>query len=328
MGTRLMLVAIVGLVAAPLFSGCWQPEYADQEYIDAVPTAETLQVKLPATDTSKMMLYNAQLAEFYVMTHKTTYDINEGIAHILMWVNEILKYPVTSRDGDTYTWGPWRNSGLDPMEQKFTMGKGKEPDTFDFVFWGRPKNSTSEADWKPWIDGDVLKGSEPHHGIGSLVLHFTNAHELDPVLHPEVGQFQVEFDTINDPHDVAIELVAFQGPQDSAPVNGAYRYHEHADLSGDFSFTAEGNVIDESAAIERLAIRTRWIPTGEGLAEASVSGGDVDLQGFSGVHITECWDTNYLRSYYHDEIEGTEWHINPDEGDVATCPSFDDSGAM
>jgi len=314
-----------------LLSGCWQPEYADQEYIDAVPTTETLKIKLPeggqgGLPAPMLMTMVAPYAEFYEMTHKTTYDVNEGIAHILMWVHEILKYPVSARDGDTYTWGPWRGDGLDPTEYKFTMGKGSEPDTFHLTFWGRHKSSESEADFKPWIDGNVLKGSQPHHGVGTLDIYFTDANELDPVLHPEIGRFAVTFDTINDPHDVELELIDFQSPGDTAPINGAYHYHEYADLSGDFRFFARGNVIDESMALEQLDIRTRWLPTGEGLAEASVTGGDLDAVGWSGFTITECWDENYFRSYYEDVIADSDLHLNPTEGEASACPVFEQDG--
>lgn len=308
-----------------LLSGCWQPEYADQEYIDAVPTTETLQIKLPQGQAAPVPMELGQLAEYYKMTRQATTDVNEGIAHILMWVHEILKYPVTSRDGDTYTWGPWRDSGLDPKAYKFTMGKGDEPDTFHFTFWARHKSSDSDADFLPLIDGNVLKGSEPHHGVGTMDLNFTNSRTLDEYT-AETGRFAITFDTISDPHEVELELIEFQGPNDSAPVNGAYRYHEFADLSGDFRFFATGNVIDESGLLEELDIRSRWNSSGEGRADVSVSGGDLDAVGWSGVGITECWDEDYHRDYYEDEIADTELHLNPIEGEPTACPAFEQQG--
>ncbi|MBS1123483.1 MAG: hypothetical protein H6Q90_5711, partial [Deltaproteobacteria bacterium] len=99
----------------------------------AIPTAEQVSIKLP-TGTSRTI---GQLADWYVATRGVTTVFNGGSAWVLILIHTIVKFPVTSVDGDTYTWGPFSNA-LDPAEYKLDVrdvGDG----TYTYQLSGRAK---------------------------------------------------------------------------------------------------------------------------------------------------------------------------------------------
>jgi hypothetical protein len=81
------------------------------------------------------------------------------------------------------------------------------------------------------------------------------------------------------------------------------------------TFSMHGDTNDPGPAAEDGVIRSRWLNDGSGRADIRLSGGDL---GSANVTASECWDVNFLESYYTDSA-----NFLPTAGDVATC-SFAD----
>ena len=95
---------------------CVQQDEAPQDIDRALPTADQVSIKLPDSNARTI----GQLANWYVATRDVTRTFNGGTAWVLILVHTIVKFPVTTVNGDTYTWGPWSDA-LDPAEYKLDV---------------------------------------------------------------------------------------------------------------------------------------------------------------------------------------------------------------
>ena len=59
-------------------------------------------------------------------------------------------------------------------------------------------------------------------------------------------------------------------------------------------------------------IVSKWASTGMGRSDAMATGGDI--QSTVSVSLTECWDTNFKRTFYQDSQ-----NFAPAEGSAASC---------
>jgi hypothetical protein len=253
----------------------------------------------------------------------------------------ISQQQATKVEGDTYTWGPSTPSGLERTAWRFTAVKLAE-DHWTFHLDGRPKSSSSDADWKVVYDGDVTKGAQnPHRGHGSLNLYFDNAQVVaaktcgngnDDVLE---GRAAITFAADAEPKTVTVDFTDFRNTCDAnSPTRqpARYAYREATDGAGDFQFTAHGNIHkanENKPAIEKLTMRSRWQADGAGRSDVAVGEGDipVDLAAASivgnSVIVTECWDALFNVAYQTTEPtdlpQGLKDAIRPTEGNAASC---------
>src|SRR5687768_13972643 len=99
----------LGLVA------CIAPNDDPHPVSRVLPTANDVRIELPedssAKPSSKAL---GELSTWYTVTRQVTRDLNGGTAWVLILVHTIVQFPPTTVDGDTYTWGPWDGSALDP----------------------------------------------------------------------------------------------------------------------------------------------------------------------------------------------------------------------
>jgi hypothetical protein len=82
----------------------------------------------------------------------------------------------------------------------------------------------------------------------------------------------------------------------TTPTTAKYRYAQVPAGEGSFEFAVDTNIhwLDSSrAANERLSIKSRWNETGEGRADARISGGDLYYPGM----LNECWDSRFKSTF-------------------------------
>jgi hypothetical protein len=89
-----------------------------------------------------------------------------------------------------------------------------------------------------------------------------------------------------------------------------YAYTEGADGSGDMTFNVAGDA-GGTAKTEQITLRSRWLATGAGRADARITGGDLAAPG---ALASECWDTFFKRVYYTDNV-----NFAPTEGVADSC---------
>lgn len=277
-----------------------QDEAPNEEIARAIPTADQIKIKLPTGNARQV----GELAQWYVATRGVTQLFNGGSAWVLVLVHTIVQFPVTSVDGNVYTWGPWSDS-LDPAEYKLDVtdhGDG----TYTYQLSGRNK-TTAGSQFEVVIDG--LADPRPGHlqGNGAFEIDFDASRRVNPVdTDPNSrGLVQVEYDLATRHLDLVIASTDANGN----PVFADYAYNEAADGGGDMVFTVDADA-GGTAAMEQVTLRSRWLATGAGRADARLTGGDLG----TGATASECWDTMFGRVFYTDSV-----NFAPTEGDAGAC---------
>jgi hypothetical protein len=279
---------------------CIQQQEAPEGLKRAIPTAEQVSIKLPQSAGRAI----GELANWYVATRDVTRTFNGGSAWVLILVHTIVQFPVTSVDGDVYTWGPWSDA-LDPAEYKLDVrdvGDG----TYEYQLSGRSKTEAS-AQFEVIIDGVSDPRAGELQGNGKLLLDFDAGRRVNPIDSDDArGQVTVTYDLAARHLDLEIVSTDDQGN----PVTADYAYNETTDGGGDMVFNVEGDA-GGGAAQEQITLRSRWLSDGAGRADARLVGGDV---GPTGATASECWSTMFKRVYYTDSVS-----FAPTEGSVADC---------
>ncbi len=270
----------------------------------AIPTAEQVSIKLPM-GTSRSV---GQLAEWYVATRGVTTMFNGGSAWVLILIHTIVKFPVTSVDGDTYTWGPFSDA-LDPAEYKLDVrdvGDG----TYQYKLSGRSKTQLGSA-FEAIIDGVSDPRNGELLGNGEFLVDFDAGRRVNPVDgDPNArGQVEVRYDLSARHLDLTIMTTDDLG----GLVAADYAYNETAAGGGDMVFDVDGDA-GGGAQLEQITLRSRWEANGEGRADARIIGGDAG----GGAIASECWNQQFARVFYTDSV-----NFAPAEGSVADCAFAD-----
>jgi hypothetical protein len=124
---------------------------------------------------------------------------------------------------------------------------------------------------------------------------------------------RVHFDNTADPRAIEVAFMGFTDAGNMLPSDGGYKYSERADLSASFAFGTHADV-NKDGSLEDLAIVAQWLGSGTGRADVVVTGGSL---GTATVHMEECWDTSYQRSYYTDNA-----NMSSTEGVASSCPAL------
>jgi hypothetical protein len=302
-----MRTALTSLAAAALFTGCVADEGGDTLIEDALPTAESVQIRLPESQARSV----GQIADYYALTRQVTRDLNGGAAWVLLVVHTVVQFPATSVDGDVYTWGPWTGNALDPAEWQLVV-TANDDDTYDWELEGRSK-STPEDGFLAVISGHAVPGDEPHRGSGEFTIDFDTGERVNPIDNtPDTGRIDVTYDLENRDGTAATVTMHAEGIDTLGnPGSFDYAYAENDDGSGDFQFALDADLEENGSAAEQALIRSRWLETGAGRADAFLSGGDLDA---IEVEASECWDEQFRRTFYTDSVD-----FSPTEGDPESC---------
>jgi hypothetical protein len=293
-GKTLLLTSLLAVSTSACLDEDKRPDGLDA----ALPTAEQMSIKLPEGQTRAV----GQLAEYYTYTRGITRFLNGSSAWVLVLIHSIVQYPVTTVDGNVYTWGPWAE-GLDPAEYKLVV-TALANGNFEYQLAGRPRNSTGA--FETVISGTAIPGATDAESKGQLLLDFDAAERVNPVDNDGTGQLTIRYDFAARTLDLDAVTV-----ENARPVTARYSYKAQADGAGDMVFGVRGNA-DSGAGLESLTLRSRWLANGAGRGDARVTGGDV---GAAELTASECWDNQFRRVYFIAEAG----MLGGAEGDVANC---------
>jgi len=297
----MMTKSLLAATAAMSLVACVKQEEAPSDLKTALPTAEQVRINLPESTTRTV----GQLADYYVVTRNVTRTFNGGSAWVLILLHAIVQYPVTSVNGNVYTWGPWSDA-LDPAEYKLDVTDNGDG-TYDYDLSGRSKTAANSA-FEVIITGHADPRPGELKGNGVFNIDFDAGRRVNPVdAGDERGEVTVTYDLTARHLDLDIIGVDDQGK----PITAQYAYDEAADGSGRMSFGANGDA-GGGSQLESFNIVSKWASTGMGRSDASATGGDI--QASVTVSLTECWDTNFKRTFYMDSH-----NFAPTEGDAASC---------
>lgn len=296
-GASLLSSVLLSSVVALSSAGCLNQDQRPEGLDEALPTAEQMSIKLPEGQTRAV----GQLAEYYTHTRNITRTLNGGSAWVLVLIHSIVQYPVTTVNGNEYTWGPWAE-GLDPAEYKLVVTE-TSPKTFEYVLAGRPRNSTGA--FEAVISGTALPAATEAEGKGRLLIDFDAAERVNPVDNDGKGQLNIQYDFAA--RTLMLDATSIENGQ---PATTHYAYQSDAAGGGDMIFALRGNV-DAGAGLETLTLRSRWQADGAGRGDARVTGGDVGAE----VTASECWDKQFRRTFF----TAASGSLGGTEGDAAAC---------
>lgn len=277
LGKTLLLSSLFALSA----TGCLQQDQRPEGLEQALPTAEQLSIKLPEGQTRAV----GQLAEYYTHTRNITRTLNGSSAWVLILIHSIVQYPVTTVDGNVYTWGPW-GDGLDPAEYKLVV-TAKDDGSFEYQLAGRPRNTTGS--FETVISGTAIPGATETTGKGQLLLDFDASERVNPIDNDGNGQLTIEYDFAQ--RTLELDAVSVDNGR---PVTAHYAYTDTADGAGNMVFGLRGDA-GGGAGLESLTLRSRWQAGGAGRGDARVTGGDV---GQNEITASECWNNQFRRTYF------------------------------
>lgn len=287
--------SVLAAVCALSLVACIQQDDAPEEIARAIPTADQVKITLPDSATSARSSEQfavGQIADWYVATRGVTRTFNGGSAWVLILVHTIVKFPVTSIDGDTYTWGPWSDA-LEPAEYKLdvrAVGDG----TYEYQLSGRSKTEAS-ARFEVVIDGTADPRAGENKGSGRFLIDFDASRRVNPIENGDArGSVDVRYDLAARHLDLTIMSTDALGK----PVLAEYAYNQAADGGGDMVFEISGDA-GGGVAQESVTLRSRWQASGAGRADARLAGGDL---GTVQATASECWDTSFRRVFYTDSV--------------------------
>ena len=299
MSKLLTSVLTASCVVSLAATGCIKQDGPPDEIARAIPTDEQVRIKLPAQARTV-----GELSSYYVVTRDVTRTLNGGTGWVLVLIHAIVQYPVTSINGNVYTWGPWSDA-LDPAEYKLDVTANGDG-TYDYQLSGRNK-TVSGSQFEVVIDGYADPRAGDLKGNGDFSLDFDAGRRVNPVDSGDAkGKITVQYD-LSARH---LDMLA-QAPDDNGnPAMFEYAYNETLDGGGDmvFNVTADGG---GTALPENIVIRSRWQADGAGRGDARLAGGDL---GTAQAIASECWSSLFRRVYYTDNA-----NFEPTEGDVAAC---------
>lgn len=295
------------LLLPALLTGCLS--LGPASHADVLPTEEQIRINLPLEAATAKADEAPAYAEFYSLTRTVTEDVNGMIGWVLGTVGYVVTLPPTWKDAEQRTalWGPWSDSGLDPVEVGLWVTR-EEDDSWTWAIFYLPQGGDIETDTIPVVAGVVDAGATRDDATGRFLVDFTTAGEWEPSVHL-TGGFGVEYDY--DPDGVA--AVAFfedYGWEGGGTLDAAYAYAEDYAGSGDMDLAWLADLAP-GANLEVVTLRSRWTADGPGRGDARVVGGDL---GATEVTASECWGSAFTRTYWTDSHG-----LQPGEGEEGDC---------
>jgi hypothetical protein len=267
---------------------------------DILPKEEQLLVNLPiASEAAKSPDDPTTWASFYDTTRNVTENVNGMITFVLgtTWLVVHTQEPSWTDEAEqTAMWGPYKDSGLDPVSTGVWV-KRNDDESWSWSLFQVPNGGTVEADAVAIVLGEVDAGSTRDDASGRFVIDFDAAAALDPSVHL-VGKFASEYDY--DAEGVsALAMTEGYGLDVGPRYDAIYDYDEDYTGAGemDLAYLADLNA---SGTDEVVTLKSRWQADGMGRGDARILDGDLKADE---VTASECWGTDFLTSYWVDSID-------------------------
>jgi hypothetical protein len=291
-----------------LFAACGNYSNEDLEFMNAIPAGEDIAANIPPSH-----LLPANEAELSRETHEVITTFN-GLLDFLKGADTIRTFEPTSRVPNGRVWGPYSMADHPGWVARFTMMRNPNtPTRFDYAFDVEPAGA-GDAGWIRFIDGWFLGTGGARLGMGHFTIHGDGVRVAGFGVNPGPDgnlfkELTVDYSTAGFPVSVAMTLVLYPGADLNAMVTITYTYEQQEDGRAGMEF--EGT---DSRSGAMLDVKSRWLATGRGRADAYATDGTV-----SGTR-TECWNDAFMETY-----NNTPWDLTPgvNHGDLATdCPDI------
>jgi hypothetical protein len=309
--------SFLGIVLA-LAAGCGNYSNEDLEFMNAMPAREDLSADVPA----RSALTQGMEAELAKATHDVSKTFNAMLFQILGGVDLIRSFQPSERAPNSRTWGPVPQDRVPGWRWHFVVTRdAQDPTTFTYAL--ELQRNTDPGDvWVRFLNGTFTSTQGARRGVGSFTMQTDDlraANYPNDVEGRKIKSLKVDYDTRDFPISLHVVLETYPDPDDPTVwVTTEFEYGVAADGKGAMRFAIMGNLDLTTAALETLTVTSRWMPTGEGRAEAKITFGD-------NVGLTEvqCWDRDFNPTFTN-----KPWPVSVDSPDPSPvgmesdCPQF------
>jgi len=333
MFSRHTALSIVLIASATTFAltGCFRMDgdaQGDDEFRSALPASEAMALSVPDSEGSGALAVGDP-SVLYQLTHGVSRSVNAHVATMLGWIRLVTLFPPSERGEDYRVWGPTEPEGLENVSWRLTVRRITEG-RYELTLDGRPKGSTSDADFLPVLAGEVTPG--PGGGIdstGTLNLLFDNSNTLqsDPC---RTGTIRVDWDASGGERVVDVAWDQFVNTcEGNEFLDVTYHYAEAEDASGSFEFAAIDDIheADENKPEkEEIRINSRWLSDGTGRSDVVLSGpeiaADLAAAGLEGDEVqgSQCWSELFVLTWADTAPDELEPHVFENVGEESACP--------
>ncbi len=309
----LALTLLLPAVLAGACGGNYSNE--DIDYQNAAPAAEEIAPKLQA-------IGNANSSQLFLDTQDTLRGLNGLLDMILGAVDNVRRYPATSRGTNVRVWGPF--DGEEDPTQRFRVVISKIPTPvtvenelgFKFEYAVQVAHKGMEEVWTNFVTGWFAPQGGVRRGRGHMELSLANLRAAGfPVRNDDgVQTFSVTYETLDLVKWDAVLTVLIPPDVTAAPgtpptpAEGRFKYVEAPSANqATFSFEWSGGT---DPFLQAAQVSTTWrLSDSAGRADFLVTEGAA--MGMRGV---DCWGPDTVATYVH-----RDWNPAMEAGSVTTC---------
>lgn len=316
---RRTTLAHIALAASTLAASACTLQKADDvsEYRDALPDPTHVTVAGPEPDGSgKKTLAtddgSVEVAEWYAFTRNVRDGVNVVTRDVLVGVWLVVRSAPSLVGADFAEWGP-SGDALDPAAYRLRVQRSADG-TYLYRLDGRPRSSTSDADYVSVLSGTGYGRLDPRHGDGEFSIDLDAAKRLDPIKHrDDSGTVSISHDLpARDTAGLPRLITAQVDPSGDAWIR--IRSEANVDHTGSLRVDAHADSeASKATALEDISLVSRWRADGQGRADWAISGGDLPPT-LPVVTASECWNGGFARVYYADSAT-----FKPNFGDSGAC---------
>ena len=295
------------LVLLLTLGACGNYSNEDLEFLNAVPAAQDLSAEIPR----KPLL--TEEAELAALTHDTVAVFN-GALEFLKTADVIRTYPATSRIPNGRIWGPVPMVENPGWQWRFTVTRLMEmPERFDYAFQVQRIGSDPD-DWIDFISGWFRAVNGVRKGTGHFEMKTDDLRVAGFPIRPNLKgetlkELIVDYSTESFPTNVSMTVTMYKDLTFMTWFTIDITYEAQANGQGAIEF------LGTDSAGNSIGVVSRWLATGRGRADATVTVGPV-----TGQKRTQCWNDSFVETYDHTEWDPLNMELNG--GDPSLCPEI------
>jgi hypothetical protein len=281
-----------------------------------MPQRDDVAIEVPRRGT----LVAITAAEGWRTTLDVTRSLNRAADAFLAMIEKFRTFSPTTRLPDERIWGPFPAQDHPGWQTEFSMHREQDAGgvTTGFTYFLTmfpPAGVTLAMGGQSTqiISGnfDASGGVRVGRGQMTITLDEGRAAGLEFDGLERLRTLAIDYSTRVWPRMVTMQIENLPSDTDLSSATYVYQRAENGD--GDMTFSVLKNVVEGPLGEELLSIKSRWLGSGPGRADTSVTGGDVP----AGATAVECWGDDYRSSY-----KFQSWLPEPKTtGDEASCIS-------
>ena len=313
---RRFVVAAALLALAP---ACGNYSNEDLEFMSAIPQSADVELEVPR----RGLLVSATAAEGWRTTLEVTRTLNRTAGAFLSLIDRIRAHTPTRRLPDERIWGPVPADEHPGWQLEFRMQRELDADGvttgFRYALLMTPPAGVvlpGGGDSTQIMGGTFDASGGVRVGAGRLVVTLDDGRAAGLEFRglERLRQLTIDYSTRVWPRMVTMMVENLPGGTD--PVSATYAYEQAENGDGAMAFTFQQDAVPSPVGTgpltETLMVHSRWLGTGPGRVDTSLSGGDVP-----GVATAvECWGGDYRSSY-----KFQSWDPAAASGMESTCIS-------